>query len=420
MITRIETHNFRCLRYLDQPLERFHVLVGPNGSGKTTFLDVVAFLQDLLNRGIDEAVGERTDDFRDLVWGREEPSFEIAVEAAVPEAIRSQLHVPTYETVRYEISIALESASKGTVIRQERGWLKGPSTVGERQRTLFPCPSSPPPTILTSKSRRQARMLFSKKPGGNDNFYSEVHEREGRWAPSYKLGPRKSTLANLPEDETKFPASAWFKRLLTDGIEQITLNSLRMRLASPPGQGTGFKPDGSNLPWVVDDLAKSAPHRLREWVSHVRSVLPDLKEIRTVLRDDDRHRYLVVRYASGLEVPSWVVSDGTLRLLALTLPAYLERLAGIYLIEEPENGIHPRAVEAVLQSLSSVYQSQILLATHSPVILNSVDANDVLCFGKTSDGITDVVRGSKHPRLADWLKNRDENLGTLFAAGVLS
>lgn len=51
-------------------------------------------------------------------------------------------------------------------------------------------------------------------------------------------------------------------------------------------------------------------------------------------------------------------------------PAYIPGLEGAYLIEEPENGIHPRAVETVLQSLSSVYNAQVLLATHSPVILS--------------------------------------------------
>jgi len=44
MLTLIEALNFRCLRYIRQPLAPFHVLVGPNASGKTTFLDVVAFL----------------------------------------------------------------------------------------------------------------------------------------------------------------------------------------------------------------------------------------------------------------------------------------------------------------------------------------------------------------------------------------
>ena len=68
MISLIETLNFRCLRYVSQPLGPFHVLVGPNASGKTTFLDVVAFLSDLISRGLDFAIAERTQDCRDPVW----------------------------------------------------------------------------------------------------------------------------------------------------------------------------------------------------------------------------------------------------------------------------------------------------------------------------------------------------------------
>jgi predicted ATPase len=106
-----------------------------------------------------------------------------------------------------------------------------------------------------------------------------------------------------------------------------------------------------------------------------------------------------------------------LRLLALTIPAYLPKFQGIYLIEEPENGIHPTGVETVFQSLSSVYDAQILLATHSPVILSLAEAGQVLCFKKTENGSTDIVRGDQHPQLQDW--KGETNLGTLFAGGVL-
>ncbi len=106
-----------------------------------------------------------------------------------------------------------------------------------------------------------------------------------------------------------------------------------------------------------------------------------------------------------------------LRLLALTLLPYLPEFTGVYLVEEPENGIHPRAIETMFQSLSSVYGAQILLATHSPVILSIVKADDVLCFAKTEDGATDIVVGSKHPALREW--RGETNLGVLFAAGVL-
>src|SRR5260370_381078 len=123
----------------------------------------------------------------------------------------------------------------------------------------------------------------------------------------------------------------------------------------------------------------------------------------------------MIRYRGGLEVPSWGASDGTLRLLALTLPAYLLDFTGVYLIEEPENGIHPRAVETAFQSLSSVYDAQILLATHSPVIVSTAPASSVLCFAKTPEGATDIVRGDRHPALREW--KGETNLSVLFAAG---
>jgi predicted ATPase len=224
-------------------------------------------------------------------------------------------------------------------------------------------------------------------------------------------------LRNLPPDESKFPVSLWLRDLLATGVQQIILNSLLLRRPSPPGQPRTFKPDGSNLPWVVADLERRSPERKSQWIAHLQTALPDIEDISTIERPEDRHRYLVIRYLGGLEVPSWMVSDGTLRMLALTLPAYLPDLGGVYLIEEPENGIHPRAIETVYQSLSSVYGSQVLLATHSPIILNLVEAEQVLCFSKTPEGATDIVLGSEHPALAEWRK--ETNLGLLFAAGVL-
>lgn len=416
MITLIEARSFRCLRYIRQPLGPLHVLVGPNASGKTTFLDSVAFLGRLVSDGLEAAASERSQDFRDLVWRRTEGNFELAVEAGIPAERRGLLADKEFETVRYEVSVGPDPDTKETSILAEKVLLRKqqPPVGQDGQRTLFPAPPEPPVTILMPKTTKGAKTVVNKVRDGNDNFYDET----GRgWDHAFKLGPRKSALANLPEDESKFPVSTWLKGLLTDGVQQIVLNSLLIRRASPPGQVRGFKPDGSNLPWVIETLRQKSPERVRQWIAHLQTALPDIEDIRTVERSDDRHRYLVLCYRGGLEVPSWVASDGTLRLLALTLPAYLADFKGVYLIEEPENGIHPRAVETMFQSLSSVYEAQILLATHSPVILSVAEADDVLCFAKTDQGATDIVMGRKHPALRDW--RGETNLGVLFAAGVL-
>ena len=104
-------------------------------------------------------------------------------------------------------------------------------------------------------------------------------------------------------------------------------------------------------------------------------------------------------------------------MLALTILAYAPTSPGTILIEEPENGIHPQAVETVIQSLQSVYGSQVFLATHSPLVLSLIKSDQLLCFGKAASGAVDVVRGTEHPQLRQW--KAALHLGDLLALGVL-
>jgi hypothetical protein len=418
LIRLIEALNFRSLRYVSQPLERFHVLVGPNASGKTTFLDVVDFLGNLLADGLQNAIRRITPDPRDLLFNHTGENFELAVEAQLPNAL-VKFHKLAYEVIRYEIAIGVNAETGVPVIQSERVlFVRGDVT--SPQRHLFPEINSAPDSLVgKDRYRRKTKQIAGKNEvSGKDNFYPEIKRGTGGgWVPSFQLGNQKSAFANLPEDEERFPAATWFKNFLTEGIQKLVLDSLEMRKASPPGQVNKFAPDGVNLPWVIEDLRVKHPLLFADWVGHLRTALSDLQGISTVEREDTRHRHLVIHYDSGIDVPSWMVSDGTLRLLALTLPAYLPDFEGVLLIEEPENGIHPRAVDTVFQSLSSVYGAQVLLATHSPVVLNAVNPRDVLCFAKDPQGGTDIVRGDMHPLLVNW--QHETSMGTLLAAGVL-
>jgi len=420
MITRVEVLNYRCLRYINRPLAPFQILIGPNASGKSAFLDVISLTADLVREreGPITAVRSRAPDVRDLVWMHQTDAFELAVEARIPERIQEQYTERRYTSLRYEIRLGLHPDTQELGLLNETLWLQSTSAKAvvssDGRQSRFPALSTLPETILHRRTPVGWRKVVNRVlESGNDYFFAET----SRWNNPFRLGLSRSVLANLPEDEQRFPASVWFRRFLLEGVQELRLNSQAMRAPSPPGSPRAFQPDGSNLPWVIHELEKNHRPRLQEWIAHLRTALPDLRDVYTVERPEDRHRYLVLRYTTGLEAPSWVVSDGTLRLMALTLLAYLPNLEGVYLIEEPENGIHPRAVETVLQSLSSIYSAQVLLATHSPVILSLAQPEDVLCFARTEDGATDIVLGTEHPRLREWRYETD--LGTLFASGVL-
>ena len=426
MIRRIEAKNYRSLKYIDQSLGDFHVLVGPNASGKTTFMDVVSFLSDIVKSGIDQAIQSRSANYNDLTFSSEGGDIELALEINIPDDIRKFLE-KRFDLIRYEMRFGLSEDTQEHAIKEERVLLLHSELINEESNTelsqpdLFPDYKTISHSILNKKYQGKSgtsyQSVIRKKPQGNDNFYDETYRASGKgWLPSFKLGIKRSALANLPADDTKFPASTWLKEFLFEGVQLFILDSLSIREASPPGLGKTFKPDGSNLPWVINDLKKDQK-QFRKWIAHVQTALPDIVDIDTIERSDDRHRYLQVLYEGNIRVPSWLVSDGTLRLLALTLPAYLKDFTGVYLIEEPENGIHPKAVEAVFQSLSSVYNGQIMLASHSPVVLSLVQPDQVLCFAKTSEGITDIVNGADHPALRNW--KGETNLSVLYASGVL-
>lgn len=390
MFSRVEALHFRCLRDVKQTLGPFHVLVGPNASGKTTFLDAISFASDLVTHGLDAAIRARTQNFEDLLWARKGDGFALLLDVRLPARLQSFREYANYDAVRYQASIRRDLNRNELVV-----W-------GEN-------------VYLLSNDHQMNRPIVTKT-WNRDSFRPEIDD-DKESSRVFSLGPRRSALGSLPEDEHQFPAATWLKSLLSTGVDRVVLDSQAMRRASPPGQGLSFKTDGSNLPWVVESLQSSEPARFAGWIAHLQTALPDLEAIRVVERADDRHRYLMLRYRGGLEVPSWMTSDGTLRLLALTLLAYMPERERVYLIEEPENGIHPRAVETMYQSLSNVYDAQVLLATHSPIVLSMVEPSHLLCFLKDEDGATQIITGDEHPALKEW--RHETNLSTLFAAGVL-
>lgn len=428
--TRVEALYFRSLRYVSQPLGPFHVLVGPNSSGKSNFLDVLAFLGDALSTDLPTAMlGEnrldiplRATDGRDLIWsGSPEPkrqrrrSFELAVEMTIPERLRRN-RSNDRSMCRYEVEV---SVSKEPRFVSETLWLTPPGSrfaPGGASRPAFPHPVRPPLHIARRTGTRIPDQWKKVVSRGREPERVNYQAETSGWTSPFQIAASKSALANLPADHALFPVALWFREML-QGTQRIVLSGEAMRRPCPPIRRDEYLPDGSNLPHVVHRLANSHPDRHERWIKHVREALPDIVNITTRERDEDRHRYLVLEHANEQEMPSWLISDGTLRLLALTLLAYMPDMTGIHLIEEPENGLHPLAVETVLQSLSSVYDAQILLTTHSPLVARLAKPDELLCVARDEAAGTDMVRGTDHPRLRDWQGSAD--LGTLLASGVL-
>ena len=325
-----------------------------------------------------------------------------------------------FEVFRYEIAIGDDG--DGPRIHSERGILRRRrDRTPTAQRDLFPDPPEPPGTILVGGGKPGSRTVLAKSHEGTDSYYVETNPKAGKgWVTTIAFGRDRAALGNLPES-SNFPVATHVRRTLETGVHRLAPDPAAMRQASPQLRAhRGLVSDGSNLPWVVRWLRQRHRDGFDGWLGRARAELAGLEDIRVVERSEDRHAYLVLRYASGVEIPSWIASAGSLRLLALTLPAHLparDDIAATLMLEEPEDGIHPGSLAAVRESLSSLVGSQVLVSTHAPALLAQVEPEAVLCFARNAEGATDILNAADHPRLAD--SPEPVRMDELFAGGLL-
>lgn len=164
------------------------------------------------------------------------------------------------------------------------------------------------------------------------------------------------------------------------------------------------------------ELQENSLEDLEEWIEVVKMALPSIQNIRANKRDDDGYCYLQVIYDNGMEVPSSSLSHGTLHIFALTILPYLNDAPKVITLEEPENGIHPKAIDAVLEALDCAPNTQLFMSTHSPTVLAHTEIENIITLRFDDEGATQVLKGREHPALVDW--KGDLDLGTLFAAGI--
>ena len=240
--------------------------------------------------------------------------------------------------------------------------------------------------------------------------------------------PQSILASNLPRtvlstvNATESPTALLARREMQSWrLLQLEPSSLRKpdEFMTPPG----MRPDGSHLPATLYSLAHSENQTNSDehdtWVYEqialrLSDLIDDVYEV-SVDRDEKRQLLtLQVQDKNGTPYPARSLSDGTLRFLALAVLALDPTSQGVICLEEPENGIHPERISAMLELLQEIAVDvtipvarnnplrQVIVNTHSPAVVHLVPPESLL-IAETEQAIRDDKRFQK--AVFRWLPN---------------
>jgi predicted ATPase len=175
--------------------------------------------------------------------------------------------------------------------------------------------------------------------------------------------------------------------------------------------------DGSNIAELLLDISQRDPAVIDGIIETIQFVLPYVQEVQpTVTSEIGRNVYLRLREQKA-EMPGWLFSTGTLRLVALLALFRHPDPPPLIVIEELENGLDPRTIGLIVEEMREVVSggtSQIVVTTHSPYLLDLLPL-DCVIFVERIGGQPTFFRPGDDESIQEW--NRKFAPGRLYTMG---
>jgi predicted ATPase len=348
MLTRIEIDGFKSFEKFHLDLGPFLVTLGPNASGKSNLFDAIRFLSALAGTDLRSAVkglrGEPHELLRRDMQGQSVGKMTFAVEVLLNPEVRDPWGATveiSHSCVRYELEIQHWTDERGierlVVARESATPIFAKSDEWAKSRRI----SEGFRETFLHYGRRTA-WLETAAENGRRVFRVHQDGRAGRTTPAQAA--EATVLSSFSNAEAPH-LYALKEELRSWRLLQLDLASLRR--PSPITAAEELEPDGSNLATVLariqaETATKTRPRGiLTEIAADLVSLIPGVVDLR--VEKDDRNREWRVDVGLRDEAPfsSRVVSDGTLRVLALLTLLHDPKHRGLVCFEEPENGVHP-------------------------------------------------------------------------------
>jgi predicted ATPase len=371
---QLSIQGFRRLQDVRLSLRPLSVMIGANGTGKTSVLDVLSLLASSAQGKLSSSISDLTGLANILTYDRaEELGLGITME------------VPSHEPLEY--SLRLRPQGIAYVIREE--------------------------TLSQTREPHQSTFRHIDSYEQNVKYYHP--KKKKLLSPTWEHNPLETSLAQVPK---MFKEPEDFRRRLASSTFYHVLNvdpRSPVRLPQPMAPAELPGRNGEDLISCLFYLRETERNRFDAIEDSLRAAFPRFERLdfppvaagTLGLAWRDR----------GFSKPlySHQLSEGTLRFLWLTTLLQSPGLTALTLLDEPEVSLHPELLSLLADQLREASnRTQIIVATHSDTLIRFLEPPEVVVLDSTEEGMTTLTRADELD-LGDWLK--DYSLDELWRNG---
>lgn len=407
-ISRIKAENFKSYKKVDVKLNNLNFIIGGNASGKSNYVNILKFFYDIIYYGLDDAI---------LLQGgikylfnsnsRKNSSillyFEIDLEEEEKSIFRifpSEKNLFLPNMLKYMLKIKPNEKGEGYKVSNEKIEIKFEQLKKEKEKVY---------------EINSFNLNVNKDSNGKivDNFNNKINSEEFLTL-NYIVRFIK-TGGNLLYNF--FSAFSIFYRY----DSKIKIYNFDVNLLKSPSSivaRSELEENGSNLVNIIQQLLKNKSKK-EKLNKLIKMILPFIDDIKIENNVNKSVFFKVKESYNKKEFPSYMLSDGTVNILAVIIALYFQDDNDIIVLEEPERNIHPKLLSTLVNILSDVSQKkQIFVTTHNPFIVKEAKLEDIILVSRDNNGISEISRPIEDSKIKKFLEN-DLGIEDLFVDGIL-
>ena len=385
-IETLRIKNFKAFKDVEMlEIPNFCVIVGANGTGKSTLFNVFGFLKDALTTNVTTALikqgGNRG--FQEVRTRNSDGAIEIEIKFR---------EIPTSPLITYSLQI------------------------NERNGKVFV---------------EREILKYRRGSGGQPWHFLDFSDGKGVAVINELDSVKDSKDLQREEQSLKSPdilavkGLAQFKRFpavvaLGDLIENWHVSDFHISKARPEqdaGYAEHLSREGENLSLVIQYLYQCYNNVFNEIIQKIKHRVPGITNVDAKTTEEGR---VLLKFQDGaFEDPflARYVSDGTIKMLAYLTLLYDPNPHPLLCVEEPENQLYPRLLPELAEEFRAYSErgGQVFVSTHSPDFLNATKLEEVFWLVK-ENGYTTIQRASNDAQIKVYMDDGDQ-MGYLWKQG---